>query len=404
MGLFGHKGLTRRRFLGVSAATAAGAAALAAAGCSDGSDKEKKTSGEPQVVNDESNIVDALDEYKEADTGLSAAYTWTLPVGTVLFYSEGDWSAAMMAPESALTPNTIGTLSLTSGSLVTLVAQPVSGTGFEFFDVRVGSGVLCWVEIDYNTLAWKLYAQSFAEGQLTGDPQELDHGNKNWEPAMFSPYGSQVVWLKMPSTTGNKTSSSSHCYIWSMADGSKTNVYTSPGRFATHPRVSDGTLTIVPRVKEDEGTYYGMTALDLADSNFRQLDQLVLPASVRPFEAVYLNETFAFSIEATYSDSGMLGKMGTFIGREGGPFVYVSREPAAVACGKGARYFVKTRSSTCVIDTDAQTYGVISCPDRSLDYGDYPASEGLTDNLVTYATIKDSQGIPESVTARVFTL
>ena len=221
---------------------------------------------------------------------------------------------------------------------------------------------------------------------------------------MFSPYGSQVVWLKMPSTTGNKTSSSSHCYIWSMADGSKTNVYTSPGRFATHPRVSDGTLTIVPRVKEDEGTYYGMTALDLADSNFRQLDQLVLPASVRPFEAVYLNETFAFSIEATYSDSGMLGKMGTFIGREGGPFVYVSREPAAVACGKGARYFVKTRSSTCVIDTDAQTYGVISCPDRSLDYGDYPASEGLTDNLVTYATIKDSQGIPESVTARVFTL
>ena len=46
----------------------------------------------------------------------------------------------------------------------------------------------------------------------------------------------------------------------------------------------------------------------------------------------------------------------------------------------------------------------VACPDRSLDYGDYPASEGATDNLVTFATIKDVQGIPESVCVRVFSL
>ena len=113
---------------------------------------------------------------------------------------------------------------------------------------------------------------------------------------------------------------------------------------------------------------------------------------------------FAFAIEASYDGAGRLGNMGTFIGREGGPFVYISREPAAGVCGKGTRFCLKTRSSTCVVDTDAQKYSVVACPDRSLDYGDYPASEGATDNLVTFATIKDAQGIPESVCVRVFSL
>ncbi len=404
MRLFGKKDISRRGFLGLGAATAgAAAAATALSGCSSGGAEVKETTGEPQVVKDESQITDALEEYSSTDCDLTASATWTLPVGTVLFYSEGDWSAAMMAPETAKVPNTIGVLSLTSGELLTLCERPTKGDGYEFFDVRVGAGVFCWVEINYSTKAWTLYAQSFASGQLSGDPTELDHGNSDWEPAMFSPYGSGVIWQKMPSTYGNKTTKSSHCYLWAMADGSKTNLYTSPGRFATHPRVSNDILTISPRVHADEGTYYGMTALDLANSN-KQIDQLVLPASVRPFEATYIDETFAFAIEATYSDSGKLGNLGYYLGREGGPFIYIGREPAAGVCGGGTHICMKTRSSTCVLNLEAMSYSVVTCPDRSLDYGDYPASEGQTNTLVTYATVKDAQGIPEAVCARVFPL
>lgn len=403
MSLFDRSGISRRGFVGGGLAATA-ATFLAACSGKDKDTASKDTTGEPQVLTDDSKIVDALEEYDSVDTTLTAAYTWNLPVGTVPFYSQGSWSAAMFAPESAAAPNSIGVFALSSGSPVTLHAKPVSGTGYEFYDVRVGTGVFCWVEIDYSSLSWSLYAQAFADGQVSGDPQKIDHGNSNWEPPMFSPYGACVIWQKMPDSSGSKATSSSKCYLWNLIDGSKTTLYTSPGRFATHPRVSNDILTISPRVHEDEGTYYGMTALNLADSSHARVDQLVLPSGVRPFEAAYVNETFAFAIEASYDGVGKLGNMGTFIGREGGPFVYISREPAAGVCGKDTRFCLKTRSSTCVVDTDAQKYYVVACPDRSLDYGDYPASEGQTDNLVTFATIKDAQGIPESVCVRVFTL
>lgn len=405
MRLFGRDGISRRRFLaGSAAATAVTAASLALSGCGEGKEV-KDTSGQPQVVDDASQIIDVLDEYKDADLSIAQSGEWSLPLGTLLFHCEGSWSAAMMTPESAASPNSIGVLSLANGSLLTLIGSPTLGRAYSFFDVRSASGVFSWVEIEYATLSWTLLARSFADGSLSGDAVELDHGDSDWEPPCFTCTGSSVIWQKMPSTSGSKTSEKSHCYRWSVGDGSSSEeIWESLGRFATSPRVSEGVLTIVPRVLNDEGTYYGMTAVDLSSPKFTKLDQLVLPAGVRPFEAVYMGDSFAFSIEASYDGVGSLGNMGTFIGREGGSYAYLSREPAACVAGKGTRYLMKTRASHCLIDTAEQTYALLACPDRALDYGDYPASEGVTDTFVTYAAVKDDQGIPSSVTARAFTL
>ena len=243
-----------------------------------------------------------------------------------------------------------------------------------------------------------------SEGALTGDPVQIDKGNADWDPPMFTAVGSTVYWQKMPNASGSKSAEASHCYQWSVGDNDHITVWESLGHFATQPRVCNNVLTISPRVRADEGTYYGMTAVDLSDSNFRQLDQLVLPAGVRPFEAVYMGDTFAFAIEASYNGAGSLGNMGTFVGREGGPYIYVSREPAACPAGKNGQYIVKTRASYYVVNTQEETYAVLSCPDRSLDYGEYPASEGTCDQFLTYATVKNEQGIPAGVTARVFSL
>lgn len=404
MKLFGRQGITRRRFLATSAAAGAVAAATSAlAGCgSDGS--APKRTGEPQVVDDKSKIVDVLEDYEQHDGGFSAAATFDLPLGTVLFHSDGDWCAAMMAPESALVPNTVGVLSLATGKLATLITHATKGRGYTFFDVRCGADVFAWIEISYAKRTWTLMACGMSGGQLVGDPVELDHGDKNWDPAPCTASASTVIWQKMPSAGGDKTTEFSHCYAWTVGDAKPREIWESPGRFACAPRVSSGTVTIAPRVLADEGTYYGMTAVALDDTSNKPLAQLVLPAGVRPFEAVYMDDVFAFSIEASYEGRGSLGNMGTFIGREGGPYVYVSREPAACVAGKGRRYFVKARSSHCLVNTEEQTYAILASPDRSLDYGDYPASEGVTDRFVTYSTVKNDQGIPHSVTARVFAL
>lgn len=398
-------GITRRRFTqGAAAAAGAGIAAIALSSCS--SDKEQPSSGAPQVVTDESQIIAVLDgDFKRKSNTIKASATWSLPLGTLLFHSGGSsWAAAMLTPESAASVNTLGTLSLSSGNLTTLIETASLGSPYGFFDVRCSDQVYAWIEINYNDRSWVLLGQSFSGGALSGKPVKLDEGSKDWEPPRFTVWKSSVIWQKMPLATGNRTTDDSHCYIWTVGSDKGEEVYVSHGRFATTPRVSGSTLTIVPRVNEDNGVYYGLTALDITSKSYDKIDQLVLPRSVAPFDATYTNNTFVFSIEAAYSNAGSLGKMGTFVGREGGPYLYVRREPLAQVASNGTRYVIKAQSSHYVVDSDAQTYSVLAAPDRSLDYGDYPATEGETNQLLTYATVRDDEGLPASVTARVFAL
>ena len=398
-----RRGVTRRSFtLGSIAAVGAGMVAISLSSC--GSSDVKETSGEPQVV-DDSQLVGVLDgDYESAGSPYTAVQEFTLPLGTLLFHSGGSWAAALMAPESSQHVNTLGTMSLSTGVLNTLIETPTQGAAYEFFDVRCTDDVFAWVEIDYATRAWTLIGQGLYNGQLNGDPVQLDSGDIDWEPPRFTTWNTSVIWQKMPLATGGASTKDSHCYQWTLGDTEGRELWTSHGRFAASPHVADGVLTIAPRVNVDEGTYYGMTAIDLTDGNHTQRDQLVLPSGVAPFEAVYVNEQFAFSIEASYDGRGSLGNMGTFIGREGGPYIYVRREPLACVAAWGSRYLIKAQTSHFVVDTEAQTYATLSAPDRSVDYGDWPASEGATSQFLSYATIRNEQGIPDHVTARVFSL
>lgn len=394
-------GITRRGF--VLGGAAAGAATLLA-GCSSKTGTSDDAAGEPQVIKDDSKIVSITDEYEAVDIDLEPTASWALPLGTLLYYCDGDVSAAMMAPASAQHANTLGVLSLSDGSLTTLVEDPVEGTGYAFYDVRATDNVFAWIEMNYANSAWKLYAQGLSGVSRTGDAVELDRGGKDYDPPLFTAYGSSVIWYKMPASGGSKTSSDSYCYRQSLDESKPETVWKSTGRFASAPRVSDGILTITPRVRNDEGVYYGMTAIDLVDGNNTKRAQLVLPSSVSPFEAVYMGDRFVFSIEATYSGVGSLGNMGTYIGNEGGPYLFLSREPLACAAGKKNKFLVKVQSSHFLIDTSAKTYGSLLSPDRALEYGDYPATAGKSDTFLTYATVRNSQGVPETVAARLFSL
>lgn len=395
------KGFSRRSlFKGAAAATAA-LGALSLAGCGS-DDKAGEATGEPQVITDDSKITNVTEEYESVDNVLAAQFAWDVPLGTVPFHCEGAWAALLEAPASARSVNTLGILSLASGARTTLIPQPTKGNAYGFHDVRCSDAVYAWVEMNYAQGEWVLLAQELTNGALSGEAVELDRGDVDWEPARFTVAGGDVIWQKMPLASGSKSSEFSHCYAWAFGDAKARDLCESPGRFATWPRVSGGYLTIAPRVNPEEGTFYGITAIDL--SNKKTVDQLVMPQNIRPFEAVYMNGTFAFSVEANYGYGGSLGNMGTFIGREGGPFIYLSREPLACVAGKGSRYLIKARSSHFVVDTEAQTYAILPAPDKAIDYGDYPASEGETDRFVTYSTVRGEDGLPAAVQVRVFPL
>lgn len=394
-------GLSRRSlFKGTAVATVA-LGAVSLSGCGAKGDDQRAT-GEPQVITDDSKIVNVIEDFKSIDNPLAVQSTWDLPLGSVPFHSEGAWAALLEAPSSARSVNTLGIVSLSSGARTTLISQPTKGSAYGFHDVRCGETVYAWIEMNYAEGSWVLLAHELQNGALVGEPVELDRGNSDWEPARFTVADGHVVWQKMPLASGSKRAEFSHCYSWAFGDAKARDLYESQGRFATWPRASGGYLTIAPRVNTEEGTFYGITAIDLDDG--KMVDQLVMPQNVSPFEAVYMNGTFAFSVEANYGYGGSLGNMGTFVGREGGPFVYLSREPLACVAGKGGRYLIKARSSHFVVDVEGQTYAILPAPDKATDCGDYPASVGETDRFVTFATVRGDNGLPAVVRLRVFPL
>ena len=58
-----------------------------------------------------------------------------------------------------------------------------------------------------------------------------------------------------------------------------------------------------------------------------------------------------------------------------------------------------------VVDIARMTYARIDAANACTDYGDYPATQGLVNRFVTFATIKDgTSGIPSSVLVRIFSL
>ncbi len=395
--------LTRRSFFKTAAAGGALAAAVGVlSGCTHGPDEQD---ADPTVV-DEDSAEDVLASFTEAELPLKEEASWTLPLGNVLRPTEGTWAPVITAGSSALPMVKASALSLSSGELLEVVSAPLGAESTTvIYDVRCSDTVYAWVELDLVTRSWALYAAPFTAGQLSGETKMLWEGTADYDPAPFAVSGSRVIWQVQPSTSGSKTTESSRCYLWREGDADARAVVESPGRFATAPMVSGGDVILAPRVHADEGVFYGVTAYALSDDMATKVDQLVMPASVRPFRATRVGERFLVSVEASYSSGGLLSKMGTYMGTSSAGFSKLNREPSECGCGKGDVFVIKSNSSYLVLDLANRTYSTLVSMDRSVDYGEYPARAGECDQFVTFSTVKDPDtGYPASVAVRTFRL
>ena len=238
-----RKGITRRRFAaGTAAVGGAIAVATALSGCggSDGSG-----TGDPTIIDDDSQSINVLEEFAEAEAPEASA-TWELPLGTVLLPSSGAYVALIQQGTTAAVMNTLGALSLSSGSTVTLLEEPTSGASRSFFDASCSDDLFAWIEIDYSDRTWTLFAQPFAEGALTGSAQELEKGTSDYDPPRFAVYNDSVIWLVMPNASGPKSSESSFCRMWSTGNGSAQG-FAACGPRATAARRTCGSRTAALR-------------------------------------------------------------------------------------------------------------------------------------------------------------
>ena len=395
--------LTRRSFFKTAAASGVLVAAVGVlSGCTHGPDEQD---ADPTVVDEES-AESVLESFSEGTSPLTEESSWTIPLGNVLRPSEGTWAPVMTAGSSAKPMVKGSALSLSSGELLEVLSAPLGAASTTvIYDVRCSDDVYAWVELDLVTRSWALYAASFDDGQLSGDTKLLWEGTSDYDPAPFAVSGSCVIWQVQPSTSGSRTTESSHCYLWHAGDADARAVVESPGRFATTPTVSGGTVVLAPRVHSDEGIFYGVTAYSLSDDLKTKVDQLVMPASVRPFRAARVGDRFLVSVEASYSSGGLLGKMGTYMGTSSAGFTKLDREPSECGCGKDDVFVIKSNASYLVVDLAKKTYSALSAMDRSVDYGEFPARAGECDQFVTFSTVKDPDtGYPASVAVRTFRL
>lgn len=396
--------LTRRTFLKTAAAgsVAAAAAVGVLSGCTHTSDEQN---ADPVVI-DEDSAEDILESFESVDSSLASDASWRLPLSNVLHPAEGTWIPVTTAGASATPMVVASALSLASGALSEVVSEPVGhDTTTVIYDVRCSDYLYAWTELDLQTRAWTLYAAPFSGGALTSSPTALWEGDADFDPAPFAVTGRSVIWQVQPSTSGSRTAESSFCYLWHEGGAEAQAVVESPGRFATAPTVSGDAVVLTPRVRADEGVFYGVTAYSLSDDLETRLDQLVMPQNVRPFRATRVGERFLVSVEASYSTGGLLGQMGTYIGTADGGFFRLNREPSEGGCGKGDVVVIKGTSSYFVIDLAKRQYSVLSASDRSVDYGEFPARAGECDTFVTFATVKDADtGYPASVAVRTFRL
>lgn len=395
--------LTRRGFLrGIGAATAASAAIGILPGCTNTPEREVP---EPLMVETDK-AVSILEEYEEKDLELKERSTWDVPVGSVLHESQGNWIPVTQPGDTTLAVVKGCAFSIDEGKMHDVVSKPMGDEhSTMIYNLSCSDSVYAWVELDIQSHAWKLYGARFSGGKLDGTPTTLYEADANYDPPGVVCTGNSVLWLVVPSLSGDKTNESSYCYLWKTGDENAKRVVESPGRFPIAPSVSGNQVILAPRVREDEGVYYGVTAYSLDDELNTIIDQLVLPHAVKPFYVTRIGDRFAISIEANYNSGGMFGNMGTYIGPSKGPFVRLSREPSANVAGSGDRFIIKSRTSYFVVDVRKANYGILTAANRCLDYGEYPVRVGETSDFVTYATVKnEDSGYPDSVVVRHFRL
>ena len=290
---------------------------------------------------DEQGNVDVIANFTDLieETDYEPVASYTLPVGCNVC-ADCETRAAVVQANGGGRPFTVvGCLDYATGEYTVVVPEPVSGSDFAPSDARITDSLIAWVEVDNSTDRWAFYAAPFAGAPVsvgTYGLVKLGEGDADWLPPLFDVAGSRVVWQVMPDPYGTKTREYSHAYLWTLGAGEGTKVYESPGRFACEPNISGGVLTLAPRIKPDEGVYYGLKAIDL-DHGQAVVDEQEMPVSVRPFRATRIGDTFAFSVEANYGYGGLLGSMGYCIGPGGGPFDYVPREPSAQVSSRGGR-------------------------------------------------------------------
>ena len=396
------KPISRRTMIKGTAATAA---VVAGASMLSGCEKDVVDPQLQPVYVPDTDGINMLENFSEAELPFGASEQWSAPLGTILLPTHTDQIPCIASGNTPSHMTKATLMSTKTHKMIDVVSEVMENNpNWVIYTSACSTQIYAWVELNMLDYSWKLYAVSLDDID-SKKKSLLWSADGNYDPPSIVCIDRRAYWQVMPSLKGKKTKDSSYCYTWSLGDTDAVAAVESKGRFASPIEVSGDYIIMTPRQEVDKGSvFYAITVYPIKDNLQKVYDKLILPASVAPLYATYIEDQFVFSIEANYDERGLLGKMGTFIGNKNSGFYYLNREPYARVTGNGKGiYFIKSRSSYLVFDIPNKTYSTLDSIDRCVDYGEYPATSGQSARFITFATVKSEEtGYPHEVIVRYF--
>lgn len=336
---------------------------------------------------------DDLGDAQPVEESMTRVGSFDLPYGTLLWASDDQVAACLVPGETANPLCQAGILSLSSGTLTTVLEEAVgTDEGFQIYDVRAVSSGVVWVEEDILEGLWRVYTATLSSSGTLGTPALADEGGGDWETPSIAATAARAWWQVMPKPDTDASTESSLVKSVAYGGADVQTAWTSVGRLAAPPYAAGDAVVIAPRL-DASGVYYSLTCLDAASGSV--LDELVLPQGMAPFEIGYGETGFMFSFDAIYDYGDGIANLGTYVPaqdtRQGdysaAPWFRFSRTPSAVPAWCGGYLMVKSTTSVCGIDLQAGTWFSLGVESGTDDYGDYLASSGSNDRVVTYSNI-----------------
>ena len=383
--------LTRRQLLAGTATLGAVAlgvgGAVALSGDSDDAEIDVLEVSEDAVFTQ--NSIDD-DSVLDANGPMSLDGEYEFPYGTLVWATPGSNYAACLLPTDSSSPLTqAGVISLGDGSYTVVLEGPISeATGYDIYDVRCEDSGIVWVEANCFTDEWCVYQATLSDASM-GEPILVDQGQDDYYIPTIATASGRAFWQVLPNSSGSASREDSLLKSAAFGQSEVTEVWRSSGRMSTSPYSTGDGIVITPRV-DASSVYYQLTLLNAEDG--QMLDSLILPASMAPTEAGYVDGRFTFCFEYIYSYGDGIANLGTYVpvdqgGGSGDEWFRFERTPFAAPAWTGTYFIVKSTMAIVGIDIAARTMFSLEYPNSCDDYGDYLATTGTSDTIVTYASI-----------------
>ena len=398
--------VSRRNFLYGAIGVGAAAIAIGAGAAAYSSYKDAQESSQITYLEVPEDAVIALTDLEaldSADDRLTMTATVDMRLGTLVWCNSDDVAACLVPTDSGSPLTTVSLVPLGSAADTTVLEAAVGAAeGFEIYDVRATAHGMIWTEANILDGQWRIYTAPLSD-LVMGTPVMVDSADETFETPTIAAVENYAFWQVMPSMNTYENADvipETQLKRTTFGSSSVDVVYTSARRFGTPLYACEDGVVITPRA-DSKSVYYQLTKIDAKSA--QTVDQLTLPQGMAPLEAGYGKNGFMWSFEKIYSYGDGIANMGTYTpmtapsayNYDGKQWFCFGRTPTAAPAWCGDLLVVKSSYSVCGVDLADKQYFALDVDNGADDYGEYLASTGTHERIVTFTSI-DYQPVNEA--------